>query len=453
MSLPAAVLKVAEYVHSRALEYAKSSTAPYRSVVRARIIRDAIAGISNEENARRNGVRADTVRKTRRRATEAKSAAEAFADAPRSGRPSRIALETRAELVKIACTRPTPELEQTRVKARIGEARAAKREAKKKERHARAKQRRLERERRAAEKRGEQEKARLARKERNAAAREVRRAAKEQAAAEMAESAAKADAARAAKGIAAVFSAVWTHKTLQAELERQTGQTMSLSEIARTLRCGGLRPHRVRLWLHSPDPDFQPKAKALCDLYLNPPAGAVVLCVDEKTGMQARSDLHPIHTSKRQVRREFEYVRNGTQTLIAAFNIRTGEVFGACWRRTAEGIVRFLNVLAKKHPTGEVYIVWDNLNVHYGALIEAFNARQGGRFHFVYTPRHASWMNQVEVWFSILQRRVLKHGSFSSPADLEAAVMAFIRHWNEVERRPFRWRFRGDFAPRVPWAA
>ena len=97
--------------------------------------------------------------------------------------------------------------------------------------------------------------------------------------------------------------------------------------------------------------------------------------------------------------------------------------------------------------------MWDNLNVHYGPDVEAFNARQGGRFHFVYTPLHASWVNQVEIWFSILQRRVLKHGSFSSPSDLEAAVMAFIRHWNEVERRPLRRRFRGEFVPRLPWAA
>lgn len=208
------------------------------------------------------------------------------------------------------------------------------------------------------------------------------------------------------------------------------------------------------MWLHSPDPDFQVKVKTICELYLNPPAGAVVLCADEKTGMQARADLCPIHTQGQGAsRKEFEYVRHGTSTLIAAFNIQTGEVFGGCWRRTAAGIVRFLEALAKKYPHEEVYLVWDNLNVHKGDAIEAFNARHGGRFHFVYTPRHASWMNQVEIWFSILQRRVLRHGSFSSTADLEAAVMGFIRAWNAIERRPFRWRFRGEFAPRLPWAA
>jgi transposase len=208
------------------------------------------------------------------------------------------------------------------------------------------------------------------------------------------------------------------------------------------------------MWLHSPDPEFQEKVKVICGLYVDPPAGAIVLSIDEKTGMQARADIHPIHAQGQgRIRKEFEYVRNGTSTLIAAFNIQTGEVFGGCWRRTAAGIERFLEAIADKYPDGQVYIVWDNLNVHKGDAIEAFNARQQGRFHFVYTPRHASWMNQVEIWFSILQRRVLRHGSFASVADLEAAVTSFIRLWNNVERRPFRWRFRGEFAPRLPWAA
>ncbi|MCC6647275.1 MAG: transposase, partial [Polyangiaceae bacterium] len=151
-----------------------------------------------------------------------------------------------------------------------------------------------------------------------------------------------------------------------------------------------------------------------------------------------------------QLRREYEYQRNGTQTLIAAFNTQTGEVFGRCWSRTAEGLERFLEALAERHPTGDVYIIWDNLNVHKGPRIEAFNARHGGRFHFVHTPLHASWVNQIEIWSSILQRRVLRHGSFASPAEIEAAVMDYIAGWNAVERRPFRWRFRGDFVPRLP---
>lgn len=454
VSLPARALVASDAIIEVACEHAKAARVEYRVVIRARIICDAAVGVSNEENARRNGVHPDTVRRARLRAEAAASAAEAFADAPRSGRPGRIALETRATLVQIACTRPTPELEKGRVDARTREAHAARRAAKKAEKCARAKARSAAARERSATRRKLPDGARRARKALNAARREQRRAHKAILTAEAAVGVAQADASRAAKGAPASFCAVWTHERLQAELKRQTGETMSLSEIGRTLRCGGLRPHRVRMWLHSPDPEFKAKVKVICDLYLSPPPGAVVLSVDEKTGMQARADLHPIHTrGQGRVRKEFEYVRNGTSTLIAAFNIQTGEVFGGCWRRTAAGIDRFLEALAKKHPDGDVYVVWDNLNVHKGAAIEAFNARHGGRFHFVYTPIHASWMNQVEIWFSILQRRVLRHGSFSSPPDLDAAVMGFIRRWNDVERRPFRWRFRGEFAPPLPWAA
>jgi transposase len=437
-----------------AAKHARAVSVEYRVVTRARIIVAAAAGVSNEENARRQGVRADTVRDTRRRAEAASSAAEAFADAPRSGRPRRIALETRATLIQIACTRPTPELERTRVRARLREGLAAQRAAAKSERRARAKEKRAARRERTASRNREREVARRAREERKAAAREQRRASRALDRAAVAVAAAHADSARVARGTPATLSAVWSRLALRAELERQTGQTMSLREIGRTLACGGLRPHRVRMWLHSPDPDFQEKVKAICNLYLAPPEGAVVLSVDEKSGMQARADLYPIHArGQGSMRKEFEYARHGTSTLIAAFNIRTGEVFGRCWRRTAAGIVRFLEALAIEHPQGDVYLVWDNLNVHKGDAIEAFNARHGGRFHFVYTPRHASWMNQVEIWFSILQRRVLRHGSFSSTADLEAAVTAFLRAWNQIERRPFRWRFRGEFAPPLPWAA
>jgi transposase len=149
------------------------------------------------------------------------------------------------------------------------------------------------------------------------------------------------------------------------------------------------------------------------------------------------------------VRREYEYIRNGTACLLGAFDIRTGEVLGQVVpERTSEATVAFMDRLASEHPTGEVYVVWDNLNTHYdgpaGRWTE-FNQRHGGRFHFVYTPKHASWMNQIEVWFSILQRRVLRYGSFDTTGCLEREVMAFIRHWNRSEAHPFRWTFTGKF--------
>jgi DDE superfamily endonuclease len=102
-----------------------------------------------------------------------------------------------------------------------------------------------------------------------------------------------------------------------------------------------------------------------------------------------------------------------------------------------------MEALAKRYPTGRVYVVWDNLNIHHGERWKKFNRRHRGRFRFVHTPLHASWVNQVEIWFSILQRRVLKHGSFVSAAELTARVLGFVRHWNRHEAHPFRWTFRG----------
>ena len=102
--------------------------------------------------------------------------------------------------------------------------------------------------------------------------------------------------------------------------------------------------------------------------------------------------------------------------------------------------------LAQKYPTGPVYVVWDNLNVHHDGPDKRwtkFNERHGNRFRFVHTPKHASWVNQIELWFSILQRRVLRYGSFASKRALSASVVAFIQHWNRHEAHPFRWTFRG----------
>lgn len=240
------------------------------------------------------------------------------------------------------------------------------------------------------------------------------------------------------------FRQVWTLQSLSESVAATMGWQLSRSEISRILLCEGIRPHHVRMWLHSPDPDFTPKVEAICDLYLDPPADATVLCIDEKPGMQALERVHPTHYSRvsRAVRHEFEYRRHGTSTLIAAFNTQTGEVFGQCRRRTAKGLVSFMDALAKQYPTGPIYVIWDNLNIHKGKRWHEFNERHGNRFHFLYTPLHASWVNQIELWFSILQRRVLKHASFRTTDELNHAVLGFIKHWNRIEAHPFHWTFR-----------
>jgi transposase len=245
----------------------------------------------------------------------------------------------------------------------------------------------------------------------------------------------------------APFREVWTRGALAAALLRVTGVRLSESEIGRILHNAELRPHRVRQWLHSPAPDFVDKAKRICSLYLDPPENAIVLCVDEKP-MQAMSRAHPTHLDWRDaaVRYEFEYKRHGVQVLLAAFDIRSGRtVTQIVPQRTAEATVSFMNKVARRFPDREVYVVWDNLSTHRDGPSQRwkqFNEQHGGRFHFVYTPTHASWLNQVEIWFSILQRRVLKHGDFASREHQRTAIEAFCSHWNRVERHPFRWTWR-----------
>ena len=245
--------------------------------------------------------------------------------------------------------------------------------------------------------------------------------------------------------------ATWTYSALARALAKEEGVRLSTSEVGRILRNEDFRPHKVRLWLHSPDPDFCPKVQRICDLYHDPPDGAHVVCVDEKTGMQALGRRFPtkLPAPGRAGRFEFEYIRRGTWCLFGAFDIRTGELFGECKPgRTADELVDFMEGLARKYPTGDVYVVWDNLNIHYDGKDERwtrFNARHSNRFHFVYTPLHASWVNQIEIWFSLLQRRVLRHGDFPDADALRRAVLGYIRDWNRKQAHPFNWTFRGNF--------
>ncbi len=243
------------------------------------------------------------------------------------------------------------------------------------------------------------------------------------------------------------FRDLWTFSSLRDAVESKLGLRLSRSEVWRILQLRGVRPHRMVGWLHSSDPLFREKVAPICKLYVEPPPDATTLSFDEKPGMQAREHAHPMKLASRRRpgRKEFEYVRHGTVTLLAAFNIKTGEVFGRCLPRTAENEVAFFEEIAMRYPTGPVYVIWDNLNVHTGKRWEEFNSRHGGRFHFLYTPKHASWVNQIECWFSILQRRVIRHGSFRSREALMRTVRGFIAHWNDVEAHPFRWRFRGEF--------
>ena len=142
-------------------------------------------------------------------------------------------------------------------------------------------------------------------------------------------------------------------------------------------------------------------------------------------------------------KREYEYIRHGTLSLLAAFIVHTGEVLAQMGpTRKAEDLVAFMEYLAATIK-GEIHVIWDNLNIHHGERWEKFNKEHGNRFHFHYTPIHASWVNQVEMWFGILQRRCLKNGNFTSTDDLRRQVEAFIALWDTKYKHPFKWSFTG----------
>jgi transposase len=193
---------------------------------------------------------------------------------------------------------------------------------------------------------------------------------------------------------AAPFREVWSYDAIARALERGTGERVSRTSVRRVLSASGLRPHRVRYWLHSQDPEFRTKVERICRLYTRPPEDVVVLCVDEKP-MQALARRYPTHVGHRGiVRREYEYRRRGTCCLLAAFDIRTGKVFGrVVEHRDGKALVAFMRDLARQYPDRRVYIIWDNLNVHYDGPTRRwtrFNQRHQRRFRFVYTPLHAS---------------------------------------------------------------
>lgn len=229
-------------------------------------------------------------------------------------------------------------------------------------------------------------------------------------------------------------------------VQRGVVTQISRSHLQRILQAGDLRPHRVRQWLHSPDPQFRQKVNEICALYRQAPKGSVVLSVDEKTGIQAIERKHADHAPGpgRVRRREFEYIRHGTQSLIAALDVHSGRVIGRCTdRRTQADLVAFMEQLAVAYPKERVHIVWDNLNTHRAQSVwEDFNARHNNRFFFHFTPLHASWVNQIELLFGIYARNVLRHASHSSIAQLRERTEAFMAQRNKAPK-PFKWTFAG----------
>jgi transposase len=234
----------------------------------------------------------------------------------------------------------------------------------------------------------------------------------------------------------------WTHRALAEHLREPLG--ISASQIGRILGSLDLKPHRVRGWLNWPaDPQFPAKAQAVCRLYLDPPADTVPLSVDEKTAMQARSRKRPTRRTRTgQVeRREFEYVRHGTVSLMAAMNVTTGTVHPKIiTHNDSATFIEFLTELDQTiDPTKKIHLILDNGSSHTSKQTRAW-LRAHRRFTVTYTPVHASWLNMVEIFFSILTRRMLRRGDFTSRDDLANKIITFIDTYNSTAK-PFRWTY------------
>lgn len=221
---------------------------------------------------------------------------------------------------------------------------------------------------------------------------------------------------------------------------------LSQSSVSRIWRAFGLKPHRSEAFVLSKDPQLIEKIRDIVGLYLSPPANALVLCVDEKSQIQALSRSQPILPMQpgQLERRTPDYFRHGTTSLFAALDIASGKVIGRCFaKHRSQEFRRFLDLLEQVVPADrEVHLVLDNYATHKTQIIQRWLAKRP-RFHLHFTPTHASWLNQVERWFGLLTQRQIKRGSHTSVGALIHAIEDFIAAHNK-EPKPMNWTKSSD---------
>jgi transposase len=218
---------------------------------------------------------------------------------------------------------------------------------------------------------------------------------------------------------------------------------ISKDVVHRIWRTAGLRPHRLERYMASNDPDFERKAADIIGLYLNPPQHAAVFCIDEKSAIQALDRLDPVLplSPGRAERHGFEYYRHGTLSLYAALDVKTGKIHGkTAARHTSDEFVAFLQQLISQcKRKQEIHIILDNLSAHKTAKVEEFlHKHPNVKLHF--TPTYSSWLNQVEIWFSRIEREVIARGIFTSVKDLARKLMRDVRTYS-ASAKPFHWKY------------
>ena len=232
----------------------------------------------------------------------------------------------------------------------------------------------------------------------------------------------------------------WSSRLLAARLG------VANSTIARAWRDYGVQPWRAETFKFSTDPELVAKVTDVVGLYLAPPENAIVLCIDEKSQIQALDRTAPILPMQPGLaeRRSHDYVRHGTTTLFAALEIATGTVTAACQpRHRHQEFLRFLKQVAKTYPDRELHLVMDNYAAHKRPEIRDWlDANPRVQVHF--TPTSGSWLNLVEVWFGIIERQAIRRGTFRSVKELNTKIRAFIDNWNDDRAHPFVWTKTAD---------
>ena len=232
----------------------------------------------------------------------------------------------------------------------------------------------------------------------------------------------------------------WSSREMVKFIARTEGVTVSHHYVAKLWRQSGLKPHRQGTFKLSRDPRFAEKVADIVGLYLQPPGGAVVLSIDEKTQVQALDRTQPLLPIDFGVteKRTHDYVRHGTTNLFAALDVGSGEVYGEC-RPTRDGaqFLDFLNKAVEPHAGKEIHVILDNLSTHTTPDVQQWLANNPHvRFHF--TPIGYSWINQIETWFGIITRQAIRRGTFTSVKVLITQIRDYIAHWN-ADARPFTW--------------
>ena len=256
----------------------------------------------------------------------------------------------------------------------------------------------------------------------------------------------------------------------RAAVEKGIVGSIASATIWRLLDQAAIKPHHWHYWLNSHDPDFDVKMQDIVGLYLKALTlyrrGEILLSVDEKTSIQALQRKHPMIQAGSAALIEYEYIRHGTCCLTAGFEVATGSVMGMLTpNRPAEVFAEFIQWVCDYYADARrLHLVLDNLNTHYHALTcqviadvchcdpgpletssqrKAFLTSPSKRVVFHFTPTHASWLNQIEIWFSMLTGKVIRRGDFCSVDDLVDKIIAFIKYHNAHLAKPYAWTYTG----------